>query len=73
MDSNLATSKSGVEKTETKKKHRCLGFDCDKSLTNGNWFCPDCRAKKNKIRLSGIELNIIPKLFCNDETQEENY
>ncbi len=55
MDSGLTTDKlEGDDGEATVKGRKCLM--CDKIITkNKEWYCPRCKIKKNKIRLSGIE------------------
>ena len=48
---------STVEDTTEKqtKGRRCLGIGCFEILSNGDYFCPKCKAIKDRTRLSGVE------------------
>ena len=60
MDSVLKTDRREVSGKARKKGHRCLGIDCNKILTNGEWFCHNCKKIKNSVRVSGAELKFVP-------------
>jgi ubiquitin C-terminal hydrolase len=49
------------------KVHRCLGIGCNRILTNGQWFCPACKEKKDSHKNSALVMKSINMMIIRNQ------